>query len=107
MPSLRDLRRPLLELHKTLVDAANNAASKMQHQLESLQAKAARAESRQSEVIERHARLLSNALYPNKTLQEREIAGIYFIASYGEQLLADLYDLVHTECLDHQVVFLG
>ncbi len=41
-------------------------ASKMQHQLEQLRSRAARAELRQSEVLGRHAEFLSNALYPNK-----------------------------------------
>jgi len=45
-----------------------------------LRSRAARAELRQSEVLGRHAELLSNALYPIKVLQEREIGGIYFAA---------------------------
>ena len=45
-----------------------------------LQARAARAELLQSEILDRKAAFLSNALYPNKVLQEREIAGVYFLA---------------------------
>ena len=67
---------------------------------------AARAELRQSEVLGRHAELLSNALYPNKVLQEREIGGIYFAARHGSQLLRDLYDTIRTDCLDHQIISL-
>ena len=29
---------------------------------------------------------------PNKTLQEREIAGIYFVARHGAEFLRDVYD---------------
>lgn len=94
----------LARLDRTLLDAAENAASKMRHQLESLRTRAARAELRQSEVLGRHAALLSNALYPNKTLQEREIAGIYFVSRYGAEPLHQLYDSIHTDCLDHQVI---
>ena len=50
--------------------------------------------------------MLSNALYPNKLLQEREVAGIYFLARYGKEVLEQLYETVHTDCLDHQVVSL-
>jgi len=78
----------------------------MQHQLEQLRSRAARAELRQSEVLGRHAELLSNALYPNKVLQEREIGGIYFAARHGTQFLRELYDTVRTECLDHQIISL-
>jgi len=104
--SLTAVRGALERLDKTLLDAANNAEAKIHHQLESLRVKAARAELRQTEVLGRHAQLLSNALYPNKTLQEREIAGIYFLSRYGQELLRNLYDSIHADCLDHQVISL-
>jgi bacillithiol biosynthesis cysteine-adding enzyme BshC len=104
--SLTAIQQSLERLDKTLVEAAANAGSKMQHQLEQLRSRAARAELRQSEVLSRHAELLSNALYPNKVLQEREIGGIYFAARHGAQLLRDLYDTIHTDCLDHQIISL-
>jgi bacillithiol synthase len=104
--SLDGISGPLARLDKTLVEAANNAASKMHHQLDQLRSRAARAELRQSEVLARHADQLSNALYPNKALAEREIAGIYFIARYGTKLLRNLYDTIHTDCFDHQVISL-
>ena len=30
---------------------------------------------------------------------------VYFLAKHGTQLLAELYDAIHPECLDHQVIF--
>jgi bacillithiol biosynthesis cysteine-adding enzyme BshC len=105
--ALAAIRESLARLDNTLVDAANNAGSKMQHQLEQLRSRAARAELRHSEVLARHAELLSNALYPNKTLQEREIGGIYFVARHGLDLLRQLYDTIHTDCLGHQVITLN
>ncbi|HZR56639.1 MAG TPA: bacillithiol biosynthesis cysteine-adding enzyme BshC [Terriglobales bacterium] len=104
--SLSGIRESLEQLDKTLIDAANNAESKMQYQLDQLRSRAARAELRHSEVIGRHAEILSNLLYPNKGLQEREIAGIYFVAHHGNELLRNLYQMVNADCLDHQVVFL-
>jgi bacillithiol biosynthesis cysteine-adding enzyme BshC len=104
--SLAAIQQSLERLDKTLVEAAANAGSKMQHQFEQLRSRAARAELRQSEVFGRHAELLSNALYPNKVLQEREIGGIYFAARHGTQFLRELYDTVRTECLDHQIISL-
>jgi bacillithiol biosynthesis cysteine-adding enzyme BshC len=102
--SLAEIRRALEKLDATLVEAANRAGSKMQYQLEHLRAGAARAELRQSELLARHAEVLSNFLYPNKSLQEREIAGIYFLARYGGELLQTLSSNIHTDCLDHQVI---
>jgi bacillithiol biosynthesis cysteine-adding enzyme BshC len=104
--SLATIRDALARLDKTLVEAASNAESKMRHQLEQLRSRAARAELRQSEILARHAELLGNALYPNKVLQEREIAGVYFVARHGTELLRNLYEGIHTDCLDHQVISL-
>jgi bacillithiol biosynthesis cysteine-adding enzyme BshC len=102
--SLAAIREGLARLDSTLIDSASNAASKMQHQLTQLRAKAARAELRQTEVVSRHADLLSNSLYPNKALQEREIAGVYFVARYGAEFLRGVYDAIHPDCLDHQII---
>jgi len=104
--SIAAIRAPLERLDKTLVDAANNALGKMQYQLTQLRSRAARAELRQSETLGRHAEVLSNLLYPNKALQEREIAGVYFLAQHGTQILQAVYHAIRTDCLDHQVIFL-
>jgi uncharacterized protein YllA (UPF0747 family) len=102
--SFSEVKNSLTRLDKTLVEAADNAASKMQHQLESLRARAARAELRQSEVIGRHAQQLSNSLFPNRVLQEREVGAIYFLARYGVEFLQVLHDTLESSCHDHQVV---
>lgn len=98
------LKQSLQKLDKTLVDAADTACSKMHHQLEKLQSQAARAEALKGELVLRHAELLSNSLYPDKGLQERGIGAIYFLARYGKELLQQLYETVHTDCHDHQIV---
>jgi uncharacterized protein YllA (UPF0747 family) len=105
--SLAAIRKALVQLDKTLAEAADNAASKMEHQLESLRGRAARAELRQTEIVGRHAQMLSASLYPNKTLQEREIAGVAYVARHGTDLLRKLYATVHTDCHDHQVITLS
>ena len=104
--SMSGIRDSLAGLDQTLVEAANHAGAKMQHQLDQLRSRAARAELRHSEILGRHAELLSNALYPNKTLQEREIAGIYFISRHGSEFLRSVYDAINADCLDHQIISL-
>ena len=100
--------QPSLEtLDRTLVDAAENAASKMRHQLQSLRDKAARAEARKNTELLRHAAELSTLLYPNKELQEREIAAVYFLQKYGVGLVETLKQSLKAGCLDHQVVQVG
>jgi hypothetical protein len=63
-----------------------------------------RAELLRNEVIARHADFLSDALFPNKALQEREVAGVSFVARYGPELLATLYQTIQPDCHDHQVI---
>lgn len=93
-------------IDKTLADSATNAADKMRYQLDQLRSRAARAELRQTEILGRHAELLSNALYPHKALQEREIGAVYFLARYGSELLHNIYGCIRPDCLDHQLIAL-
>ena len=37
-------------------------------------------------------------------LQERGIAGVYYLARHGSELLKNIYDSIHTDCLDHQIL---
>jgi bacillithiol synthase len=101
---LSDIKEKLVTLDRTLVDAAETARSKVEYQLERLQSQAARAEAQKSELVTRHAETLSQALYPDKGLQERGIAGIYFLARYGREFLQQLYDAIQPDCHDHQIV---
>jgi len=102
--NLSTVKDKLEKLDRTLVDAAETARSKMQHQLEKLYAQAARAEAQKGELVSRHAEHLSEALYPDRGLQERGIGGIYFLARYGRELLDQLHDAVHSDCNDHQIL---
>lgn len=98
------VKERLEKLDKTLVDATETARSKMQHQLEKLYSQAARAEAQKGELVSRHAETISEALYPDKGLQERTIGGVYFLARYGKDLLHQLYETIHSDCHDHQII---
>ncbi|MBO0912392.1 MAG: bacillithiol biosynthesis cysteine-adding enzyme BshC, partial [Acidobacteria bacterium] len=102
--SMKAVGECLAELDKTLVESAENAKSKMLYQVTNLRARASRSELRQSEVIGRHADSLSQSLYPEKVLQERRFAGIYFLAKYGQEWMNGLVDTIHPDCLNHQII---
>ena len=104
--SLALLTASLQQLDPTLVDAAKHAQSKMIYQLETLESRSASAELRKHADIGRHAEQLVNSLYPHKDLQERGIAGIYFLARHGKPLLNELYQSAKTNCADHQIFYL-
>jgi bacillithiol synthase len=101
---LTTIKEKLAKLDRTLVDAGDTAVSKILYQLDKLHGQAARAELQKQDVVRRHAEVLSQALYPEKVLQERGIGGIYFVARYGRELLHQLYDSLQTDCHDHQIV---
>jgi uncharacterized protein YllA (UPF0747 family) len=102
--SMAALRESIGKLDSTLIDTAESTRSSVSHQIDRLRARVARAEQQRNEVITRHADALSHALFPNKVLQEREVAGVSFVARYGTELLANLYQHVHPDCHDHQVI---
>jgi bacillithiol biosynthesis cysteine-adding enzyme BshC len=98
------IQGPLEKLDKTLIDAAENAGSKMRYQLQGIRDKAARAEARKNTEVLRHADELIAALYPSKELQEREIGAAYFLLKYGKSVLDQIKAAVRTGCGEHQVI---
>lgn len=102
--SMAAVRESIGKLDSTLIGAADRARTRMWYQINRLHRRAARAELLRNEVIQRHTDTLSDALFPHKSLQEREIAGISFVARYGTQLLADIYEQIRLDCHDHQVI---
>ena len=104
--SLARIKADLGQLDPTLVQSASRAEAKMRYQIDRLSQRAARAELLRNEIIARHADLLSSNLFPHKNLQEREIAGVFFVAQHGFDLLHRLYDAAKQDCPDHQVIYL-
>ncbi len=104
--SMQRVSASLQKLDPTLVEAASRATSKMRYQVSRLEKRAAQAELRRTEIITRHAAQIENALFPRKTLQEREIAGLYFYAKYGPALIDRLVELAQARCPEHKVLVL-
>jgi bacillithiol synthase len=111
---LKSYREPLSRLDSTLLDALEVAERKMLYQFSQLKAKVARAENFRSGVLDRHERILLDALYPNGELQERTLSALPFIAAYGPAFLDDLAALASVagsegarSCVyQHHVLFL-
>ena len=102
--SMAALCESIGRLDSTLIDTAESTQTSMSHQIDRLQARVSRAEQQRNEVITRHADAVSQALFPNKSLQEREVAGLSFLARYGTGLLAELYSHIQPDCHDHQII---
>ena len=104
---MQRISESLQRLDPTLVEAARRAANKMRYQVGRLEKRAAQAELRRNEILTRHAAQIENALYPHRDLQEREIAGLYFYAKYGPELLERLVETAQARCPEHKIVRLG
>jgi len=105
--AMQRVSESLRSLEPTLVRAATRAANKMRYQINRLEKRAASAELRRNEVIARHAAQIENSLYPKKTLQEREIAAIYFYAKYGPEFIDRLIQSSQAPCPEHKVIQLA
>lgn len=102
--SMAALRESIGRLDSTLIETTESTRTSISHQIDRLRARVARAEQQRNEVITRHADALSKSLFPNKALQEREVAGVSFVARYGIELLSNLYQAIQPDCHDHQVI---
>jgi bacillithiol biosynthesis cysteine-adding enzyme BshC len=84
--------------------AATTAASKMRYQMNRLRRLAARYQLEKETSLARHAQAITQALYPGGHLQERVVAGIYFLATQGEGLLDMLIGASSDSCPGHKVL---
>ena len=95
--SLRKLlaayQKPLERLDGTLTGALGLAERKILHQFLKLKSKAGRAENFRTGVLDRHERMLLDALYPHRGLQERTLSALPWLAAYGPEFLDDLGEL--------------
>jgi bacillithiol biosynthesis cysteine-adding enzyme BshC len=105
--AMQRISESLQRLDPTLVEAARRAANKMRYQVGRLEKRAAQAELRRHEILTRHAAQIENALYPHRELQEREIAGLYFYAKWGPELLERLIETAQARCPEHKIVHLS
>jgi bacillithiol synthase len=84
--------------------SAHTAASKMRYQMNRLRRLAARYQLEKEASLARHAQAITRALYPGGHLQERVVAGVYFLATQGEGLLEKLVEAAGDSCPGHKLL---
>jgi bacillithiol biosynthesis cysteine-adding enzyme BshC len=84
--------------------AATTAASKMRYQMNRLRRMAARYQLEKETSLARHALAITRALYPGGHLQERAVAGAYFLATRGDGLLDLLVAAAVDACPGHKLL---
>lgn len=104
--SVSHLQSLLKRLDPTLADAAERSSSKMNYQLHRLKNRTLLAEGRRNREVSAHIAAVSDALFPEENLQEREIAGAYFAARYGPDLIPFLKRHLSAAEPGHQFLFM-
>jgi uncharacterized protein YllA (UPF0747 family) len=101
--TMAGVKESVEKLDPTLVEAAERATSKMRYQVGRLHRRAARALLHRTHVLSQHANQLVNALYPEKSLQERTVGAAYFVSKYGVELIDTLVEAAGS-CPEHRVI---
>ena len=98
------LRRDVLEFDPTLAAALDTSGRKILYQLSKLERKVGREALRRSERAREEASYLAGLIFPAKHPQERFYSILPFLARYGFDLIGRIYENVHLDCPDHQVL---
>ncbi|MGC1781915.1 MAG: bacillithiol biosynthesis cysteine-adding enzyme BshC [Acidobacteriaceae bacterium] len=91
---------------KGLGHAADVAASKMLYQMNRLRRLSAAFGLQKDESLRRHADALCNGLFPQGNLQERVVAGAWFLAKSGPSLIDALVEQARSGACGHHALFL-
>jgi len=101
---LTGLTEYLGAMDASLGRAAEVSGSKMRYQMNRLRRLAATFELQKEASLKKHADALALNLFPDGHPQERVLGGVWFLARYGEGLIARLVEEAKTMCGGHAVV---
>ncbi|MEJ5263579.1 MAG: bacillithiol biosynthesis BshC, partial [Ignavibacterium sp.] len=99
-----DLKEKLFSVDKTISDSSTRYREKVLYAVNELKSKTEKAYESRFEVILRQISKLSNLLYPNENLQERELNYFYFANKFGENFYKKLYDELSISEFEHQII---
>ena len=84
--------------------AAEVSGSKMRYQMSRLRRMAATFELQKEASLRKHAEAIVLNVFPGEHPQERVIAGVWFVARYGDGLVEKLVGVAENQCPGHVVV---
>ena len=103
---LTSLTEYMAAMSPDLGRAAGVSASKMRYQMNRLRRMAARFQLERETSLRKHAGAILLNLFPEEHLQERLLAGVWFLAKTGEMLPQLLVEHAGQECPGHRVLYL-
>lgn len=98
------LKEKLFELDRTIADSSNRYRDKIYSAVNELKSKAEKAHQKKHEVTLRQIDRTASNLFPNGSLQEREINFIYFANKYGEEFLNTIFNELQINKFEHQII---
>jgi bacillithiol biosynthesis cysteine-adding enzyme BshC len=101
---LNALTQYLTAIDPNLAAAAETSASKMLYQMNRLRRMAATSELQKESSLRKHATAITLNLFPDGHPQERVLAGVWFLARYGDDLIERLVTVANNQCPGHVVV---
>jgi bacillithiol biosynthesis cysteine-adding enzyme BshC len=103
---LDQLKEKLFEIDKTMSDSSTRYKQKILNDLNVLKEKSLDAEKKKHEITLRQIDKVSNSLFPNSNLQEREFNFIYFAGKYGMDFIKQIFDELSINKFEHQIIAL-
>ncbi|RZU40489.1 bacillithiol biosynthesis cysteine-adding enzyme BshC [Edaphobacter modestus] len=88
----------------TLGTAAETSGSKMRYQMDRLRRMAATYELQKEASLSKHAAAITLNIFPDGHPQERLLAGVWFLARYGDGLIDRLVEVANNQCPGHVIV---
>jgi bacillithiol synthase len=101
---LAALTEYLAGMDESLGRAAKVSGSKMRYQMNRLRRMAATFELHKEASLLKHAQAITLNVFPGGHPQERVVAGVWFMARYGEGLVEKLVGVAGNQCPGHVVV---
>jgi bacillithiol biosynthesis cysteine-adding enzyme BshC len=91
-------------IDSSLGTAAETSSSKMRYQMDRLRRMAATYELQKEASLSKHAAAITLNIFPDGHPQERLLAGIWFLARYGDGLIDRLVQVANNQCPGHVIV---
>lgn len=98
------LAMELTRFDPTLSKAVTRSREKIEYQISRIRRKVALQTMARNERAARDASQLCGLVFPRRHLQERLYSILPFVAQHGFELIHQLYENVHLDCPDHQLL---
>lgn len=102
--SLKVLKENLLTVDESLSQPIEKSIIRIEQTLETLKDKSKSAEERKHQTVINQLQKVRNVIFPNNTLQEREINFIYFANKYGIDIIKWIMNELKTNKIEHQIL---